>query len=174
VVEQVEPDNLREGTLHLGVAPTKNPDRMEWLVEKCVEIGIEKISFVLCDHSERTHIDLKRMERIAIAALKQSQTTLLPYLEVIPLDALLDQFADKSADKLIAWCDPENDRQLMNYTPTEDYVLLLIGPEGDFSQEEIKKCKQLDFQEIKLGNRRLRTETAAMYGTIVLSEKSTK
>ena len=161
----------RSISLHLAVAPTKNADRMEWLVEKAVELGVERISFIICDHSERRKIDLDRMRRIAIAALKQSQTAWLPALQVIPFSDFVHQ-ADLPARRYVAWCDDQNTAQLVNETWHDEEVLLLIGPEGDFSTEEINLCKSLNYKEIKLGSRRLRTETAALYGCFTIAAKN--
>ena len=170
-LERTENWGLRNGYLHLGVAPTKNPARVEWLVEKCVEIGIEQISFVQCAHSERSRLDLNRMERLAVSALKQSNTTWLPKMEIIDFQKFITNYDDPEADKLIAWCDEQNDTQLADYTLKNRKIILLIGPEGDFSEEEIAQCRQHHYTEIKLGNRRLRTETAALYGCIGIAEK---
>ena len=159
----------RRVRLHLAVAPTKNSDRMEWLVEKAVEIGVEQISFIICEHSERVKIDLPRMERIAISALKQSQTALLPQLEVLSFHDLQSKYAESSVIKYIAWCDQDNTEQLVHENLQDGNVLLLIGPEGDFSTEEIAQCKTLGYKEIKLGSRRLRTETAALYGVCAIA-----
>ena len=161
----------RSISLHLAVAPTKNADRMEWLVEKAVELGVERISFIICDHSERRKIDLDRMRRIAIAALKQSQTAWLPELQVISFSDFVHQ-ADLPARRYVAWCDDQNTAQLVNETWHDEEVLLLIGPEGDFSTEEINLCKSLNYKEIKLGSRRLRTETAALYGCFTIAAKN--
>lgn len=155
-------------SLHLAVAPTKNADRMEWLVEKAVELGVERISFIICDHSERRKIDLDRMRRIAIAALKQSQTAWLPALQVIAFSDFVHQ-NDLPARRYVAWCDDQNTAQLVDETWHDEEVLLLIGPEGDFSTEEINLCKSLNYKEIKLGSRRLRTETAALYGCFAIA-----
>ena len=161
----------RSISLHLAVAPTKNADPMEWLVEKAVELGVERISFIICDHSERRKIDLDRMRRIAIAALKQSQTAWLPELQVISFSDFVHQ-ADLPARRYVAWCDDQNTAQLVDETWHDEEVLLLIGPEGDFSTEEINLCKSLDYKEIKLGSRRLRTETAALYGCFTIAAKN--
>ena len=162
---------LRSISLHLAVAPTKNADRMEWLVEKAVELGVERISFIICDHSERRKIDLDRMRRIAIAALKQSQTAWLPALQVIAFSDFVHQAA-LPARRYVAWCDDQNTAQLVDETWCDEEVLLLIGPEGDFSTEEIGICKSLNYKEIKLGSRRLRTETAALYGCFTIAAKN--
>lgn len=161
----------RSISLHLAVAPTKNADRMEWLVEKAVELGVERITFIICDHSERRKIDLDRMRRIAIAALKQSQTAWLPELQMVDLSNFVHQ-AGLPAHRYVAWCDDQNTAQLVDEIWHDEEVLLLIGPEGDFSTEEINLCKSLDYKEIKLGSRRLRTETAALYGCFTIAAKN--
>lgn len=165
-ITETEPRRIR---LHIAVAPTKNSDRIEWFVEKAVEIGIEKISFIICEHSERPKIDLERLHRIAVAALKQSQTTLIPEMELLKFSEFIEKQKNTTSHNYIAWCDNENTEQFVNETITEGEILLLIGPEGDFSTEEISICKSLHFKEIKLGNRRLRTETAALYGCITVA-----
>lgn len=158
--------------LHIAVAPTKNMDRMEWFVEKAVEIGIEKISFIICEHSERTKVDLDRIQRIAVSALKQSQTALLPEIQVINFEDFLQLIAQSRLCKYIAWCDQKNTLQFVNEQFSDGEVLMLIGPEGDFSENEISLAKSLEFKEIKLGDRRLRTETAALYSCCVVAMKN--
>ena len=111
------------------------------------------------------------MRRIAIAALKQSQTAWLPELQVISFSDFVHQ-ADLPARRYVAWCDDQNTAQLVDETWHDEEVLLLIGPEGDFSTEEINLCKSLNYKEIKLGSRRLRTETAALYGCFTIAAKN--
>lgn len=171
VVERICNYGKRNGYFHLAVAPTKNPNRMEWLVEKAVEIGVEHISFIICDHSERPRIDLSRLERIAISALKQSNTAYLPVMDMLSFDELMTQCTDRQYTKLMAWCDEHNNRQLSEFSFSGQYVLLLIGPEGDFSDREITVARNLNFIEVKLGERRLRTETAALYGCCIIASK---
>ena len=167
-------DDLRLGRfrLHLAVAPTKNADRMEWLVEKCVEIGIGSISFIICEHSERKSVNLERLHRVAVAALKQCQTAWLPPMEVISFHDFLDRQSNVDADKYIAWCDNGNMRQLANESFRNQDVILLIGPEGDFSSSEIMEARSSGYAEVKLGGRRLRTETAGLYGCLTVAVKS--
>lgn len=160
--------------LHLVVAPTKNIDRIEWLVEKCVEIGIESISFIICDHSERTRVNMDRMQRIAISALKQCQTSWLPPMETLDFKEFINQQENTVADKYMAWCDDQNTRQLATEVFQYQDIILLIGPEGDFSPAEIEMARAHQYREIKLGNRRLRTETAGLYGCLSVAQKSEK
>ena len=152
---------------HLAVAPTKNPSRMEWLVEKAVEIGIGEITLLDCDHSERTFLKTDRLEKLAISAMKQSLHTLLP--EIHPAinlkDWLNSQFSILNSQlKFIAHCAPDQPRTPLATAlqPGRDAVVL-IGPEGDFSNEEIALALKCGFQPVSLGPSRLRTETAALY-----------
>lgn len=148
--------------IHIALAPTKNMDRIEWFVEKSVEIGISEISFIQTKNSERKNLRLDRLEKIAISAMKQSHKYFLPkinalspfedFIELVNQDVNL--IANQTEGKL-------------NYissiaTPTKS-VCILIGPEGDFTKEELEKVKTKDFTPISLGPHRLRTETAALY-----------
>ncbi|MCL2245548.1 MAG: 16S rRNA (uracil(1498)-N(3))-methyltransferase [Lentimicrobiaceae bacterium] len=152
--------------LHLAVAPTKNPDRMEWLVEKAVEIGVAQISFILCERSERKHVDLNRLHRIAVAALKQSNGTWLPELRTISFLQLINESSEILADKLIAYCeDQEESIEIAHFKYQQKDALFLIGPEGDFTPQEIHAAKIQGFQPVSLGEKTLRTETAALFVT---------
>ena len=167
VRQQITDNLLTHNGLHLAIAPTKNADRMEWLLEKAIEIGICSLTFLQCDHSERTHLNLERLQRLAVAALKQSQTTWLPELRMMTFTEFIQQNKDTQADKFIAWCDENNQRQLVNAPRNHSEMILLIGPEGDFSPEEIAAAREAGYVEVKLGDRRLRTETAGLYGCLV-------
>lgn len=168
-IHQFQETEPRQLQLHIAVAPTKNADRIEWFVEKAVEIGIEKISFIICEHSERPKIDLNRLSRIAVSALKQSQTTVLPEMKVLSFEEFIEENKNDEVAKYIAWCDDTNTKQIVNEQISAQEVILLIGPEGDFSEKEILQCKNAGYKEIKLGNRRLRTETAALYGCCIIA-----
>lgn len=157
--------------LHLAIAPTKNIDRIEWLVEKAVEMGIESIHFIICENSERPRVNMDRMHRIAISALKQCQTSWLPPMELVSFKEFLDSQKDSLADKFMAWCDDVNTRQLAQEPLQHEDIILLIGPEGDFSAREIEMARQYGYVEVKLGNRRLRTETAGLYGCLLMAVK---
>ena len=167
--EAITDNLLTHNGLHLAIAPTKNTDRMEWLLEKAIEIGICSLTFLQCDHSERTHLNLDRMQRLSIAALKQSQTTWLPPLKMMKFTDFIQQNKDTQADKFIAWCDENNQRQLVDMPRQFSEMILLIGPEGDFSEKEIALARESGYTEVKLGNRRLRTETAGLYGCLAAS-----
>ena len=154
-------------SIHLAVAPTKNPSRMEWLVEKAVEIGVGEITLLDCDHSERSFLKTDRLEKLAVSAMKQSLHTVLP--EIHPAvnlkDWLNSQFSILNSQlKFIAHCEADKPRTPLATAlkPGQDAVVL-IGPEGDFSEEEIALALDCGFQPVSLGPSRLRTETAALY-----------
>jgi 16S rRNA (uracil1498-N3)-methyltransferase len=153
--------------IHIAIAPTKNAERIEWFVEKAIEIGIDEISFILCNNSERKVINMERVEKIAVSALKQSQQALLPKLnELIPFKKILDV---KSDQKFIGFVDSANPKHLEAIaTPNKKY-LMLIGPEGDFSKEELDFAIQNGFEKVSLGTNRLRTETAGVVAVQILA-----
>ncbi|MDR3047582.1 MAG: 16S rRNA (uracil(1498)-N(3))-methyltransferase [Bacteroidales bacterium] len=164
LLNRKEGKDFRNFSLHIAIAPTKNRERIEWFLEKSIEIGIEKVSFMICEHSERTHLDLDRLNRVAISAIKQSKTTLLPKMEILTFDELMTKYAWIDQQKFIAWCNPDSETsQLTSLLQPQEDVLLLIGPEGDFSSKEIQNAKNQHFKEVLLGNKRLRTETAGLY-----------
>ena len=149
--------------LHLAVAPTKNPDRMEWLVEKAVEIGVSQISFIICDRSERKHVDLNRLHRIAIAALKQSQGTWLPELQMLSFSQFISDNGALPADKFIAYCDDKAQAlEISDVKLQHEHTVFLIGPEGDFTPQEVILAKENGVQQVSLGEKILRTETAGV------------
>lgn len=145
----------------VAVAPTKNMDRMEWLVEKLTEIGINRFIPVRCQHSERKEIKQERLEKIAVSAMKQSLKAVLP--EIWPMTPVREVLEMDVAQRFIAYCDPSIPRRLLarEYRPGLD-ALFLIGPEGDFSPEEIRSALERGFTPVSLGDNRLRTETAAL------------
>lgn len=152
------------GNITVAVAPTKHLDRMEWLVEKLVEIGINRFVPLLCTHSERKEIKRERIEKIAVSAMKQSLKTWLPQIdEMTPLKSFIDELDGSDADRFVAYCDPEIPRRILarEIKPGRDTVIL-IGPEGDFSPQEIKATITSGFVPVSLGECRLRTETAAL------------
>lgn len=156
-----QPEKPWDAYIHIAVAPTKNMDRMEWFAEKATEIGIDEITCLNCRFSERKEVKTARLEKILVSAMKQSQKALLPQL-----NGMTDfkQFVRQpfNGRKFIAHCE-EGEKPLIKsiYRPGEN-VLILIGPEGDFSPEEIKSAEENGFEAISLGKSRLRTETAAL------------
>ncbi len=151
----------RSHYLHLAVAPTKNPDRFEWFLEKATEIGIDEITPVLCDHSERKLLKSDRLEKVVISAMKQSLKAYLPKINPLtPLHDLLHlPFEGK---KFIAHCYERDRKQLRHELSGSLSNLILIGPEGDFSENEIELALLKNFIPVELGKSRLRTETAAI------------
>ncbi len=153
----------RKAKLHLAVAPTKNISRFEWFLEKATEMGIDEITPILCQRSERKVVKPIRLEKIILAAAKQSKNTILPRLNpMIKLSAFLKKEADNSPQKFIAHCEEDNEIHLMEKYQTDQDVIILIGPEGDFSPMEIKSSFENGYAPISLGASRLRTETAAI------------
>ena len=148
--------------LHIALAPTKHMDRMEWLVEKLVEIGVDSITPVLCRRSERRELKSERLVKIAVSAMKQSLKAVLP--QVAPLTPLPQFLADAAAgDRFIGYCSDSTPRCLLAkaYTPGRDCTVL-IGPEGDFTPEEVQAAIDAGFAPATMGDNRLRTETAAL------------
>ena len=147
--------------LHIAIAPTKNNDRLEWFLEKATEIGISEITPLICDHSERKTIKSERMKKILVSALKQSVQYFLPQLNpIISFEAFMK--LDHPRKKLIAHCKKGNKTTIHQIRDLKNKILILIGPEGDFSDREIQTALNHSFEAIKLSSHRLRTETAAI------------
>jgi 16S rRNA (uracil1498-N3)-methyltransferase len=161
----------RETFLHLAVAPTKNADRFEWLVEKAIEIGVEEITPLICEHSERRVVNLDRIEKIATAAMKQSQNLYRPTIN--PPVGFAD-FVSRAFNgvKCIAHCD-EKQRRFSDVIANDANILALTGPEGDFSTTEITAATTRGFIPVTLGASRLRTETAGMVVCVLAANKIT-
>jgi len=153
----------KNNALFLAVAPTKNSDRFEWLLEKCVELGVNKIQPIITEKTEKFRLNFERLNRISIAALKQSGNLYLPeILEPMKYSQFIKNDFGNFSNKLIAHCQNSNMENLRTEN-LKGNTIVLIGPEGDFSVQEIELSKQNNFKEISLGNQRLRTETAAMF-----------
>lgn len=147
--------------LHLAVAPTKMNDRYEWFLEKATEIGIQEITPVFCDRSERKAINPERFEKIILSAMKQSNETFLPKLNpAVSFKEFIKQ--KKEGLNLIAHCEETDKKSLKEILKPNENVTILIGPEGDFSEKEITLALENNFKPVMLGNTRLRTETAAI------------
>jgi 16S rRNA (uracil1498-N3)-methyltransferase len=159
----------RNFSIHLAISPTKNIDRIEWLVEKVVEIGVEKISFLLCAASERKVVNMERIDKVAISALKQSQQAWLP--EINPLVSF-GKFITKikAPNKFIAHVDAGNPRQLVHLVKPGADTVVMIGPEGDFNEEELAAAASAGFIKVSLGKNRLRTETAGLVAVTTLNQ----
>ncbi|MCE1200360.1 MAG: 16S rRNA (uracil(1498)-N(3))-methyltransferase [Marinilabiliales bacterium] len=147
--------------LTIGIAPTKNMDRFEWFLEKATEIGIDRIVPLLCRHSERKEIKSDRLEKILVSAMKQSGQLFLPQLDrMTPIQELFKW--ESSGQRFIAHCGEEEKHSLKELLIPGTDQLILIGPEGDFGEEEIRLALQNGFTAVSLGDSRLRTETAGL------------
>lgn len=154
----------RPFSIRICVAPTKNLDRIEWFVEKAVEIGIERISFFVGQHSERRVLKLERLEKIAVAAMKQSLQSYLPQLDEAVSFTQLLKTVDENQRFIAHLPDGESEppAQLAKRATPDGQYVVLIGPEGDFAGSEIQQAVTAGFQMVTLGPNRLRTETAAL------------
>lgn len=149
-------------TLHIALAPTKNLDRIEWYIEKATELGLSKLTFLLCERSERKQLNIERLEKIAVAAMKQSKRYFLPQIE--PLEPF-EVFLAKHPRGYFGHCEEGPKIGLGSLLPDLPF---LIGPEGDFSSKEIQQAIQAGYQAVDMSAFRLRTETAALLATTAL------
>lgn len=148
----------RDFFIHIAIAPTRHPDRLEWFAEKATEIGVDRITFIITKHSEKWNVKLPRLQRILISAMKQSQQAYLPFLTG-PLS--FEEFLPgvKEEERWIGYCNEEA-RPLAQSANKGRSGVIAIGPEGDFAPEEVAMAKKNGFIPINLGSTRLRTETA--------------
>lgn len=164
IVETISLPKVWKPEITVAVAPTKHLDRMEWMVEKLVEIGVDRIVPVLCQRSERREIKTERLEKIAISAMKQSLKAILPTIdEMTPVLDFIRSQSDSVAKRYIGYCDASTPRCLLahDYIPPAD-ATVLIGPEGDFTSGEVEAAISAGFVAATFGDNRLRTETAAL------------
>jgi 16S rRNA (uracil1498-N3)-methyltransferase len=153
--------------LHVLMAPTKNISRFEWFIEKSIEIGIDEITPVLCKHSERKNIKLERLQKIALGAVKQSLAASIPRINpMTPFDEVMKQ--ELQGYKICAHLSQEK-KHLKHLIPARSHYHVLIGPEGDFSENELRLLNNNDWQMAVLGNKRLRTETAGLVATQIIN-----
>ena len=170
LLETIPQTPIWRGHLHLVVSPTKMMERMEWLVEKATEIGFDRISFINCDNSERRVIKVKRLEKIAVSAMKQSRKAWKPIIdEIVSFDELVAESTEGL--RYIAHCYEEIKKvdlfNQLSISDKDEDVTVFIGPEGDFSLSEVKKAIDAGFVSVSLGESRLRTETAALYSVMM-------
>lgn len=170
LLETIPQTPIWRGRLHLVVSPTKMMERMEWLVEKATEIGFDRISFINCDNSERRVIKVKRLEKIAVSAMKQSRKAWKPIIdEIVSFDELVAESTEGL--RYIAHCYEEIKKvdlfNQLSISDKDEDVTVFIGPEGDFSLSEVKKAIDAGFVSVSLGESRLRTETAALYSVMM-------
>ena len=162
IIETQAEYGKRDYYFHVAIAPTKNIARIEWFLEKATEMGIDEITPIICDHSEREIVKNERLEKIIVSAMKQSLKAYLPKLnEAIPIKQLIQNA--KEEQKLICYCQDDDRKKIQDIYKPKESVLIIIGPEGDFSEKEVQEAINNNFQKITLGKERLRTETAGLY-----------
>ena len=153
--------DIRDFKVSIAIAPTKLNERTEWFLEKTTEIGIDEVKLFSSYHSERRAANVERFKKIVVSAMKQSVKSKMPLVEdMIPFDKLVRQ--DYEGQKFIAWIDDDVKDQLCDLYKKGENALVLIGPEGDFSKEEVALAMENGFVPVSLGEARLRTETAAV------------
>lgn len=155
--------------IHLAIAPTKSPDRMEWMIEKITEIGFHELSLIETTNSERSFLKTDRLQKKIVSACKQSLKYRIPKLNPIrPLYDFITQSASSEATRFIAYVDENHTNHLLDVAKPKGKYLILIGPEGDFSPEEIQLAIKENFIPVSLGRSRLRTETAGLVAVDLL------
>lgn len=149
--------------IHLAIAPTKSPDRMEWMVEKITEIGFHELTLIETMNSERSFLKTDRLHKKVISACKQSLKFRIPKLHpTVKFSKLINSKAFEGFQKFIAYVDEDHKNHLLEMAKPKGNYLILIGPEGDFDPKEIKEAVQSGFRPVSLGRSRLRTETAGL------------
>lgn len=171
IKEQMPQERQWQGHVHLAIAPTKMMDRIEWMTEKAVEVGIDELSFLNCQFSERRLVKIPRLEKIMISAVKQSHKAWATQLnEIVSFDTFIQQ--PREGRKYIAHCYEEVPRsylfdELCQISESED-TTVLIGPEGDFSIDEVRRAVAAGYISVHLGKSRLRTETAGLSAVMMM------
>ncbi len=165
VINRIQHPHFFSYTLNIVVAPTKNFDRMEWLIEKATEAGLSSIRFIETENSERSKVNMERCEKIAISAMKQSKQWHLPAIHALTTFKDYLQLVPSSSTKFIAWCEHPQTELLSSKLATLNTkdITILIGPEGDFTAAEIQQALAHNFVPVSLGKSILRTETAALF-----------
>ena len=163
------PSEKKDHFIHIAISPTKNADRIEWFVEKTTELGIDKISLIDCKNTERNFIKTDRLLKVAVSALKQSVKADLPVIaeRVVSFTDLAEHCTEQ--EKCIAFVDTANPLHLKDAVRPGTSYCVLIGPEGDFSPEELKTATSRGFKKVNLGQSRLRTETAGIAACHILN-----
>lgn len=171
ILEKMPQERQWKGKVHLAVAPTKMIDRVEWMLEKAVEIGVDEVTFLNCQFSERRLLKIQRLEKIVISAVKQSHKAWKPVIrEMVPLAQFIE--SPREGAKFIAHCYEEIPRtylydELRQLDADED-ATVMIGPEGDFSIDEVEAAIQQGYKSVHLGKSRLRTETAGLSAVMMM------
>lgn len=168
VLSQLTQEKLWKGHIHVAVSPAKLMDRNEWFVEKAVEIGVDEISFIHTRYSERDVIKMERIERVVISAMKQSNKARKPIInQIIPFSQFLSK--EYGGDRFIAHCYESGKVSLIDSVVGGRDSLVMIGPEGDFSKEEVSMAFERGYIPVSLGLSRLRTETAAIVAVHIMN-----
>ena len=159
---------LREYYIHIGIAPPKSQERVEWFVEKAVEIAVQEISFILTDQPERKNIKLERILKRAISSMKQSLKAYLPKInDIIPLTDFIINCSNE--EKFICYVKDYQSSHLFQTASSNNNYCVLIGPEGGFTSSEFNAAQDIGFQSVSLGDSRLRTETAGLAACHILN-----
>ncbi|MDA3905922.1 MAG: 16S rRNA (uracil(1498)-N(3))-methyltransferase [Bacteroidales bacterium] len=168
IVKRITDYGKRNYHLHLAVAPTKNISRFEWFLEKATEIGVDEITPILCEHSERDTIKTGRLNKVITAAVKQSLKAYHPKLNSIKKfsEFIKEQ---KKSKMLLAWCNATEDERIETFAKSNEDILIFIGPEGGFSDNEIEEAKLANIKLVSISTSRLRTETAAIVASCSLA-----
>ena len=161
-IQKRRPQLPRSFEAHIAVSPPKSRERLDWMIEKLVEIGADQISFLHCTRSERKSVNLERLKRKAVAALKQSGMAKLPSLSPIYAFSEFLSLYKNEPSKSIAYVNAKSTAHLAERVQGDGTHLVLIGPEGDFTEEEVSAAKKIGYEAVSLGSSRLRTETAAI------------
>jgi 16S rRNA (uracil1498-N3)-methyltransferase len=169
IVETFSNYRARNFYLHIAIAPTKNIDRIEWFLEKATEIGIDEITPLVTQHSERKHVNADRLERIIVSAMKQSVKAHKPVLN--GMTTFSDFISQKRPENIccIAHCNPGEKKLMRELYNKHESCAILIGPEGNFSLEEVGQAISRGYQQVSLGESRLRTETAGVVACHTIS-----
>ena len=159
IINKIE--NTNDYNVHIAISPIKNHERLEWFIEKSVEIGIDRISFIKCERTLRKNIRIKRLNKIAITAMKQSLKTKIPIIDsIIKIDNFINSCNSKN--RFICYLDDSNNNIFNKVLNKGRDICILIGPEGDFSEKEVDLAISNKFESLSLGKSRLRTETAGV------------
>lgn len=152
----------------LGFCPVKKRDTIEWLMEKATEIGVDEVYLFVSEHSERTVVNEERLQKIIRSAVKQSMNPFPPQIHAVGKFAAMLEKCSKIENKYIACCKATEQQHLAKYVPKAGHKIILIGPEGGFSDREIEMAMKAGFLAVSLGKNRLRSETAALFGLSIL------
>jgi len=163
-INSIEKFKSSSNSIHIALSPLKNASRFEWFVEKSTELGISQITPLVCEYSEKKKVNMDRLERILISSLKQSNQFFKPIINSIKT---FEDFIRDNEDELLM-ANLKTSNKIKRELFTQNNICLMIGPEGGFSDSEIKLAKKKNIKEITLGNSRLRSETAAIFGLSVI------